>query len=317
MDIICDLDGTLTDCRWRLHWAKSKNWEVFHAGIPNDNAVNSILILIQELQSNDDNSIIFVTGRPEKYKNTTCQWLMKFDLDCSNLFMRKDNDFRPDYVVKLELLEEVIQKGFQPTLAIEDKFEVAEAYRKAGLTVLAPRFYELRGWGTTPFSASLSLLIGPSGAGKTSWIQGRVSGPNDETAFDFGLLPRHVISTDDIRADLMGDFKDQTRNDEVFDIFHDLIRQRLEFGLPVVVDATNLRRQDRLKIVNLAPYSKLRYFVLNRSVGAKRETGGWRNELSFDLIAKHEATFQSQLPDILKGDDIPGIEVIDLRHSKS
>ena len=45
----------------------------------------------------------------------------------------------------------------------------------------------------------------------------------------------------------------------------------------------------------------------------KRRDGGWRNSLPIDLLAKHEATFASQLKDILAGDNRPNVEVVDLR----
>ena len=325
MEIVVDLDGTLCDCRWRLPHVKEKNWAAFYAGIKDDPPVEPLLKFFQHLQTMAIESktnyiwLVFITGRPSKYSEDTITWLNKHGLFDFTLYMRPDGDFRPDYEVKLELLNQAKNEFPGLDLAIEDRLQVAEAYKQAGMTVLEHSFGHPRGGATAadvPATAVLTLVIGPSGAGKTSWLRNDrgylATSGKVVYSCDLGILPHHIIGTDEIRTDLTGDFKDQSRNDEVFEIFHNLIKQRLQAGLPAVADATNLRRKDRIALVNLAPAAQVRYVVINRSVESKRETGGWRNELNFDLIARHEATFQAQLKDILSGDGIYGVEVINL-----
>lgn len=56
--------------------------------------------------------------------------------------------------------------------------------------------------------------------------------------------------------------------------------------------------------------------TLDRPMEEKRRDAGWRAELSFDLLAKHDQTFRSQIGDILAGDGLPNITVVDLRRTK-
>ncbi len=139
---------------------------------------------------------------------------------------------------------------------------------------------------------TLVLMIGPSGSGKSTLAA--------------QLFPSHeIVSSDTIRAEFCGDFRIQTRNDEVFHEVHRRTEHRISLGQRAVVDATNLKSKDRRFFVDLARrYSvKLYYIVINRSIGEKLKTGGWRLEVD-GLIQKHDATFQSNLKDILKGDGV-------------
>lgn len=139
---------------------------------------------------------------------------------------------------------------------------------------------------------SIVLLVGPSGSGKST--------------FAAKHFPRHeVISSDDVRAELCGDFRIQSRNDEVFAEVHRRTELRVKMGQRVVIDATNLKAHDRRFFVDLAHrYGvTLYYLVVNRTVADKLATGGWRLAVN-GLIEKHEAIFRSNLSAIMKGDGV-------------
>ena len=154
----------------------------------------------------------------------------------------------------------------------------------------------------------LTLMVGPSGAGKTTWL-------GSGAAKVLGILPRHVLSSDETREDLCGDFRDQSKNGLVFAAVNAQARVRLAHGLPTVIDATHLRRHDRLASVELARGGPIRYIVVDRPVEDKRRDAGWRADLPIDLIAKHDQTFQSQLADILAGDYLPNVTVHAVRQT--
>lgn len=150
---------------------------------------------------------------------------------------------------------------------------------------------------------TVTLLIGPSGAGKTTWLD------SPEAKF-LGIKPEHVISSDKIREELCGDFQNQSKNKQVFEILHDRLGMDVYTGLNVVIDATNITRKSRMGIHKWVPtHVPVRYVVINRPMEEKYRDGGWRNRLDFDLIAKHEQTFQSQLSDIMNGDGLPNVTV--------
>ena len=139
---------------------------------------------------------------------------------------------------------------------------------------------------------SIVLLIGPSGSGKSTLAAQR-------------FKQHEIISSDDVRAELCGDFRLQIRNDDVFDELHRRTQLRIAMGQRVVVDATNLKAKDRRFFVELSQRMNvpLYYIVINRSVNEKLANGGWRLEVG-GLIEKHENVFRSNLQDILKGDGV-------------
>jgi predicted kinase len=149
-------------------------------------------------------------------------------------------------------------------------------------------------------------MVGPSGAGKTTWLS------RDPRASELGIRAEQVVSSDNLRAELCGDFRSQERNAEVFAALHAIVKARVSHGLATVVDATNLRNKDRVAIAELTS-GRVRYLVLDRPMEEKRRDAGWRAELPFDLLAKHAQTFASNLKDILAGDGLPNVEVVDLR----
>lgn len=84
-----------------------------------------------------------------------------------------------------------------------------------------------------------------------------------------------------------------------------------------VIDATNLRRKDRMTAAALAPKdSRVRYVVVDRPMAEKVRDAGWRAEVP-GLMDKHQQTFNSQIKDILSGDGLPNVDVIDCRASRA
>ena len=51
------------------------------------------------------------------------------------LYMRSDKDFRPDDEVKSQMLDKMIEDGFNPTMAFDDRQRVVDMWRDRGLTV--------------------------------------------------------------------------------------------------------------------------------------------------------------------------------------
>lgn len=139
---------------------------------------------------------------------------------------------------------------------------------------------------------SIVLLIGPSGAGKSTLAK--------------TLFSNHeIVSSDQIREELTGDFRIQTANSEVFFELHRRVELKINMGQRAVVDATNLRARDRKFFVDLARKNNvnLYYLVIDRPLDEKLRDGGWR--LGVDkLIERHDEIFRSNLSDINRGDNV-------------
>lgn len=313
--IIFDIDGTLADCSHRVHHVNGskKNWKAFMEGLSDDKPVEQ-LTMLNAILHDVNYPIMLCSGRSEDERQATETWLSKYKIIYNKIYMRKSGDYRADYVIKRELLDEIRADGYEPFLIFDDRQCVVDMWRKEGLFVLQcdpkANFTDHVGF---QFHKSikypLTILVGPSGAGKTTWIQEY----KDE-------WPMNVISSDDIRSMLCGDFQDQSKNNQVFETLHEIAVTKLRRGIPVTIDATNLRNKDRLAIAKLVPERvRVRYVVLNRSVEEKKKTGGWRNSVTVkgkSLIEHHENIFQSNLKDILNGDGLPNVTVFDERETK-
>lgn len=293
--VIFDLDGTLCDCRHRLHHVTGakRDWEAFFAGIPDDPVVAPVRTVLAALAK--EYSILITTGRPESTRADTVEWLDSYVVPYDRLYMRPADDTRPDHVVKAQILEGIYADGFEPFLAIDDRQSIVDLWRERGICTLQCAPTDDIG----PCTGTLTLMVGPSGAGKSTWLEG----------FDAS----QIVSSDKLRAELCGDFRDQSKNEQVFAAAHAIASARLRHGLDVTIDATHLRRKDRLASVALARGGAVRYIVLDRPMEEKRRDGGWRNELPIDLLEKHAQTFGSQLKDILAGDHLENVTVYDVR----
>lgn len=138
--IICDLDGTLANCEHRVHHVqnKPKNWDAFYAGVKDDDYNYPVLSLLEKFLHYEgwEYKIIFCSGRPERCRGDTDWWLREvchFGSKDYTLLMRKDGDFRQDYIVKQEILDQHIDKG-RVLFVLDDRQQVVDMWRRNGLT---------------------------------------------------------------------------------------------------------------------------------------------------------------------------------------
>lgn len=296
--VIFDIDGTLADLSHRLHHitGKSRNYEAFFDALKDDAPRSAIIRLAQVL---NEHETVLVSGRPSDRIQATEQWLKWHRVPYDALYMRKAGDHRADHIVKREILDQLRADGWEPWLVIDDRPTVVAMWRAAGIECLQTAYQEaplthLEG------KELLTIMVGPTGGGKSTLAAARWSA-------------RTIISSDDVREDMLGDRFDQTANQRVFKAVHALASERLRHGLPVVIDATNLRRKDRMACANLVPDGvRARYVVVDRPMDAKLRDRGWRWP---ELLEKHAQTFRSQLAEILAGDHLVHVTVEDCRVS--
>lgn len=86
---------------------------------------------------------------------------------------------------------------------------------------------------------SLVVLVGPSGSGKSSFARKH-------------FKPTEVLSSDYCRGLVSDDENNQAATEDAFDVLHYIAGKRLKNGLLTVIDATNVRPEDRRKYVQLA-----------------------------------------------------------------
>ena len=86
---------------------------------------------------------------------------------------------------------------------------------------------------------ALLVLVGPSGAGKTTFAARAVA-------------PTEVLSSDAMRAMVADDASDQTATEAAFELLHAALGFRLARGRLTVVDATNVEARWRTPLLALA-----------------------------------------------------------------
>jgi protein phosphatase len=86
---------------------------------------------------------------------------------------------------------------------------------------------------------ALVVLVGASGSGKSTFARRH-------------FRPTQVLSSDFFRGLVADDENDQAATPDAFDVLHYTAAARLRAGRLTVVDATNVRREDRASLVRLA-----------------------------------------------------------------
>jgi len=138
--IIFDIDGTLSDATHRRHLVENGNnqWDAFFKAIPDDPPIVPIVDLARSLIRFGEKAILFATGRPERTRKDTLVWLTGHGLEIdfqSRLFMRNDDDKRPDHIVKRDILDQMREAGFVPILVFDDRQSVVDMWRREGIRV--------------------------------------------------------------------------------------------------------------------------------------------------------------------------------------
>lgn len=146
--IICDLDGTLINCNHRRHFIEGEkdDWKSFlhpeHIEKDTFNEWCRELILAMDKH---EYVVLFVTGRNENTRTDTTNTLLKYWYALPNeymnkknsvLFMRKDEDYREDAIVKEEIYKECIEPFYDVLFCIDDRKCVTDMWRNIGLVCL-------------------------------------------------------------------------------------------------------------------------------------------------------------------------------------
>ncbi len=133
---IFDIDGTLSDAEHRKYLIQKpmNDWPAFYAKSAYDRVKDDVLDILYALKSwHPEDAIIIVTGREEICRGITEEWLRIYDIPYKKLYMRKEKDYRPDDIVKEEILAEIRKDGFEPWVVFEDRDRVVAMWRRNGI----------------------------------------------------------------------------------------------------------------------------------------------------------------------------------------
>tara|TARA_B100000989_G_scaffold286656_1_gene255521 strand:- start:456 stop:890 length:435 start_codon:yes stop_codon:yes gene_type:complete len=133
--ILCDIDGTVANNDHRQYFLEGKkDWDGFFSELSNDTPIIPIINLVKEEHANGK-EIVFLTGRPERYRYSTTLWLKEyFDFEFG-LLMREDNDQSNKIIVK----DKIFQKKFnyeEISYVIDNDQKLLEMWREKNLKTL-------------------------------------------------------------------------------------------------------------------------------------------------------------------------------------
>ena len=139
------------------------------------------------------------------------------------------------------------------------------------------------------------LMVGLAGSGKSTIAKEieyaiRMSSPKYD---EYGRADKVVlISSDDIRAEILGDVNDQSQNDKVFSHVHKLIKQAVKDYNHIIVDATNITIKNRRALLNCLDekkdYHKIAYIV-NTPIEKCKENNSKRDRKVPEYVIDNQA----------------------------
>lgn len=127
---IVDIDGTVADCKGiRSPYDGSK--------LNKDRVIEQTAIVLGYIDADCLNTkIIYLSGREDKWKDDTINWLIDNELPYhGDIFMRATNDMRNDAIVKKELYDRYIKGRYNVLGVFDDRLRVCNMWYEQGLFV--------------------------------------------------------------------------------------------------------------------------------------------------------------------------------------
>jgi hypothetical protein len=131
---VIDIDGVIADVRHRVHHleGRPKQWDEFFAAATADGVLPQGLARARELAAQCD--VVYLTGRPERCRRDTIDWLARHDFPQGEVMMRPDTDRRPARLFKVQALHQLARRQ-DVHLVVDDDDAVVAAVQSAGYPV--------------------------------------------------------------------------------------------------------------------------------------------------------------------------------------
>lgn len=133
---VVDIDGVVADVRHRLTYVerRPKDWRRFFDAAPLDPVLPEGRAVVEQLVASG-HELVWLTGRPERCRRDTLDWLARHDLPPGRLYMRREADHRPARVTKLAVLRQLAARR-PVAVMVDDDTAVVRTLREAGFTVM-------------------------------------------------------------------------------------------------------------------------------------------------------------------------------------
>lgn len=133
--VVVDIDGVVADVSHRLHLLdrQPRHWDEFFAAAADDPPLPEGVALVQGLPAGHD--LCWLTGRPERNRALTEQWLTRHGMPAGPLLMRPDRDRRPARQAKRDHLR-TLRRTRAIALVVDDDPTVIAMLAEEGLPSL-------------------------------------------------------------------------------------------------------------------------------------------------------------------------------------
>ncbi|HEX5510770.1 MAG TPA: HAD family acid phosphatase [Actinomycetales bacterium] len=127
--VVLDLDGVLADTRHRMHFIerRPKDWDGFFTAAVHDPA-HAEGLAIAKSAADQGRVVVYLSGRPERTRRDTVEWLRRQGAPSGELLLRRDDDRRPARMVKIGHLRRLNER-FDVQVLVDDDPEVVRAVR--------------------------------------------------------------------------------------------------------------------------------------------------------------------------------------------
>ncbi|WP_461021497.1 phosphatase domain-containing protein [Thalassiella azotivora] len=135
--MVLDLDGVVADTRHRMHHLdrRPRDWDGFFAAAPAD-PPHPEGVAVARAAVQEGRVVVYLSGRPERTRADTLDWLRRHDLPAGEVLLRPDGDRRPARVVKLAELRR-LRRRYVLDVLVDDDPEVVATVRTARPPVVA------------------------------------------------------------------------------------------------------------------------------------------------------------------------------------
>lgn len=127
MRILVGLEGTLSDDGHRYN-LKNESFTAYQEAVSGDSPNEKLINFLSKL----DAEIFVYSTTPENLRPAVNDWLLSNNVDADEVYLKKKNDYRPEFEVKISVVE-ALDEG--DTLVIENSPKVADELRQKGYLV--------------------------------------------------------------------------------------------------------------------------------------------------------------------------------------
>ena len=139
MFILVDIDHTLSNAFWRNSMIGVEAWDDYHAASIKDKPFIKMIRLINRLNY-VGYTIIALTGRTEKFRKLTIEWLVYNEVDINEILMRPDDCFIKNAAMKIQLIKQRFDGIYKNIhFLIDDNEDTCIAFSELGITTLQVR----------------------------------------------------------------------------------------------------------------------------------------------------------------------------------